>query len=117
MHGTYERELWNGHFLVLTADYPYRDDYHVTANNVVVGEEDAYGLLNASINYETENWRLSIWGKNLLDEDYFLHALDVGSNFSATSATDSTLVLVPALWTFGAINPPATVGVTAQYRF
>ena len=31
---------------------------------------DAYSLLNASLSYEQRAWRVTLWGRNLLDEDY-----------------------------------------------
>ena len=119
---TYEHQLDNGHFIIPTINYSWRDDYAVIANNVnrapgSAGLQEAYGLLDASLNYETDKWRLSLFAKNLTNEDYFLHVLDVASNYSAASATDSTPVYVPGLWTFGSINPPRTWGVELDVKF
>ena len=118
----YEHTLANNNFLVFKADYLRRDDYWVIArtNNTQPGSpgrNDAYGILDASISYETENWRLSLFGKNLTNDDYFLHALDVGANVVATSATDSTPVYVPGLWTFGTINADRTWGIELDHKF
>ena len=74
-------------------------------------------MLDASINYETENWRLSVFGKNMTDESYFVHVLDVAAGYSATSATNPDPVYVPGLWTFGTINRPRYFGAEVQYKF
>ena len=63
------------------------------------------------------NWRVSLFGKNLTEEDYFLHVLDVGANVVATSATNETPVYVPGLWTFGTINNDAIWGLEVDYKF
>jgi iron complex outermembrane receptor protein len=117
----YEQALGNGAFLVYGLNYSYKDDYWITANSVVVPNPDepglveSYGLLDASISYDAENWRVSVWGKNLTEEDYFMHVLDVGTNY--TSGPGNSPVPVPGLWTFGTINPPRTYGVEFEYRF
>ena len=76
-------------------NYRWKDDYavnasaggpkHYSADPLI---QDAYGILDASVNFETENWRVSFFGKNLTDESYFYHVLDVAAGYSATSATD-----------------------------
>ena len=35
---------------------------------------DSFSLLNAQVGYETERWRLSLWGRNLTDEDTLTRA-------------------------------------------
>ena len=120
--GAYEYELPNGHFIIPTVNYSWRDDYAVIANNVnrapgAAGLQESYGILDAALNYETDAWRLSFFVKNLTNQDYFLHVLDVASNYAATSATDPTPVYVPGLWTFGSINPPRTWGVELDIKF
>lgn len=122
LNALYEHELSNGNFIVFSGNYSWRDDYWVTArtNNTQPGRpgfNESYGLLDMSISYETENWRVSLFGKNLTDDDYFLHVLDVSANEFATSATDPTPVFVPGLWTFGTINAPRRWGVEFDYKF
>ena len=60
--------------------------------------------------------KISVFGKNITNTDYFQHVLDVGTSFGATP-TDSTPVAQPGLWTFGTINAPATYGVELQLKF
>jgi len=44
----------------------YLDEY----NKV---EQDPYTLMNASLGYETEQWTARVYGKNLLDEAFYVH--------------------------------------------
>ena len=38
---------------------------------------DSYGLLDASINYDWGQYRVSVFGRNLSDEGYFTHVFAV----------------------------------------
>ena len=116
----YEQPLANNSFLVYGLNYSYKDDYYITANTVsanpgVPGLVESYGLLDASVSYERENWSVSLWGKNLTDESYFLHVLDVGTNYAA--GPGNSAVPVPGLWTFGTISAPRTYGVEFRFKF
>ena len=122
--GTYEWQMANDAFIVAAMNYRWKDDYAINASyggpknyssDPLI--QESFGLLDASINYETENWRVSLFGKNLTDESYFYHVLDVAAGYSAASPTDATPVYVPGLWTFGTINRPRYFGVEAQYMF
>ncbi|MEY2909573.1 MAG: Pesticin receptor precursor [Pseudomonadota bacterium] len=121
----WEVEVASDVFVVTNVNYRYRDDYAVNASSnggpkhysVDPLMQDGFGLLDASINLETENWRLSIFGKNLTDESYMYHVLDVAAGFSATSATDPSPVYTPGLWTFGTMNRPRYFGAELQYQF
>lgn len=117
----YEQPLGNGNFLVYGVNYSYKDDYYIVGNTVQraaaqdSGLVEAYGLLDASISYETESWSVSLWGKNLTEENYFLHVLDVGTNYAA--GPNNSPVPVAGLWTFGTISPPRTYGVEFRFKF
>ncbi len=126
----WEHELANGAFLVANMAYTWKDDYYISASTSVPkpnyggGDEsfnpskvDAFGLLDASINYETENWTVSIFGKNLTDENYFMSFLDVGGNVVAAGPDDTTAVYAPGLWSFGTLNRPRYFGAEVRYKF
>ncbi len=126
----YEQPLANGHALVYGTNYSYKSDYYVVANtlspydvspqggfNSNPGHIKAYGDLDASIAYDAEKWKVSIWGKNLTDERHFLHVLDVGTEYSSGPNNQPVPVPFSTLWTFGTINPPRTYGVSAQVKF
>jgi iron complex outermembrane recepter protein len=119
--GNYVHEFDSGHKLSLNAGYNYRSSYYIIANTVTFGPENpglvrGYGLLDLSISYDTDRFRVSVFGKNVTDENYFMHVLDVGTGFGATPG-NSAPVALPGLWTFGSINPPATFGVELQVKF
>ena len=60
--------------LLLNANYSWQDDYFTGASNSPDFLIDSYGLVNASIGFETSDkrWRLSLWGNNLSDKEYVL---------------------------------------------
>ncbi len=121
----YEDGLSNGDFLVYSLNYRWKDDYCISANNYGIeshyssnpGCNESFGLVDGSINYESENWRISFYGKNLTDEDYILHFLDVAAGYAAKSATDSTPVYGAGLWSFGTVNRPRHFGIEFEYKF
>ncbi len=126
----WEHELPNGAFLVSNLTYTWKDDYYISASSNIAkpnyngGEErynpskvEAFGLLDASINYETESWTISVFGKNLTDENYFMSFLDVSAQVVAAGPTDSSPTYLPGLWSFGTLNRPRYFGAEVRYKF
>ena len=120
----WEFQVGQDAFIVANVNYRYLDNYQIQSNSggpkhydVDPTKQPSFGLLDASINFETEHWRLSLFGKNLTDDSYFYHVLDVSAAYAATSATDSSANYVPGLWTFGTVNRPRYFGAEVQYRF
>jgi iron complex outermembrane receptor protein len=125
LNGMYEYPVGPGK-LVLTTSYTWKDTYYVTANTLSAsswadqpGKNKSYGLLDASINYETDSWKFSFFGKNLTNSTYWLHVLDVGTSYNGTSSTNGTPVVIPGagLFSFGTINAPRTWGGEIQFKF
>lgn len=56
--------------LVLRAQYAYRDGFFTDVTNNPTRDIDSYGLLDASLRFETDTWRVSLWGRNLTEENY-----------------------------------------------
>ncbi len=121
----YEYLLGNGDSLIFAADYALKDDYYVVANTVntytALGQKnpgliDSFGLLNASVSYKAENFKLSIFGRNLTGTDYFQHVLDVGTTFGVEPGSTEP-VPVGGLWGFGTINAPTTYGAEVTIEF
>ena len=53
---------------------------------------DAYDTLNARISFDAENWGVTIWGRNITDENYLeevIPAPEFGGSFVHPSARDS----------------------------
>jgi iron complex outermembrane receptor protein len=64
-------------------------------------EQDAYAVLNGRIGLEAvDQWKVTLWGKNLADEDYLT---------AADTAGDGGLSQIPAL--------PRTYGMTVDWFF
>lgn len=71
-------------------------------------QSEAYELLNASLGIDGENWRLSLWGRNLTDEDYYVRGFGgFGNDPRKGYATEP-------YYQFG---EPRMIGVTASYSF
>lgn len=51
-------------------DFYFSDSHHV--------QSDPYELLNIRVRYSTERWSLSLWGRNLTDQDYAVRGFFFG---------------------------------------
>lgn len=89
----------------LRADYIFMDDH---ATNVApeadLREQDIQDreLLNARIGWRNDNWNLSLWGKNLTDDEYAVQT----ANTFLFSGMDAFF-----------LAPPRTYGATLRYDF
>ena len=63
----YRRSHWYFQISVDAKDEFFFSDRHAVRS-------DKYALVNANAGYETERWKISIWGRNLNDKDYFTRA-------------------------------------------
>jgi len=74
------------------------------------GQLDGYDLFNASLNWSSGNVSVTLWGRNLSDEDYAVHGLYFGvdprDEFGAWSNQ-----------TYTQLGEPRTFGVEASYSF
>ena len=126
----YEISMGNSDVIVLTANYRWRDDWSKNGNNYgqdhlpygSLSRIEAQGFLDASINYESENWRLSFFGKNLTDERYLMHYLDVNGNYCLTGSpgcpdTSPGISYMQGAWSFGTYNRPRYFGAELQLKF
>lgn len=55
-----------------------KDEFYFSNSNNT--KSSSYVLLNSSIDYQIENWKVSIWGRNLLDKDYSTRGFYFGNN-------------------------------------
>ena len=87
----------------LNGSYAWSDNYYNGAANKQIESVEAVGLLNASLAYITpdEKGRITLWAKNLTDEDVKLF----GSDFNI------------AIGGAAAYGPPRTYGVRLTYQF
>jgi len=83
-------------------EYNYTDEFYMAQDLDENLLNDDTQLVNARIGLigEDERWELTLWGRNLLDEEYYIAGFDV-----------------PVLSGFAGINaPPLTYGITLNYR-
>ncbi|GAM96775.1 outer membrane receptor proteins, mostly Fe transport [alpha proteobacterium U9-1i] len=87
----------------LAADASYRSDFSSSATESDYLNIDSYSLLNARVGFRGENgWDVFVWGRNILDEDYF-EILSAGGSSSGYYA--------------GLPGDPRTYGVTLRTEF
>ncbi|MHA7817246.1 MAG: TonB-dependent receptor [Pseudohaliea sp.] len=96
---TYEWEVGGGNAW-LRGSYRYIGDHFTTATNNPETENDAQGLVDASINYAVGDLQFSLFGRNLTDEDTYTHGYEVAG-----------------LWSYAATRRPRTYGVEVVYNF
>lgn len=86
--------------LVFQFDGAFYGDQFLEVTNGPGTEQDAYNVSNLSVSYETENWTVTLWSKNIFDEIYKAYSLDLGV-LGATSY----------------YAPPRTSGISVKYQF
>jgi iron complex outermembrane receptor protein len=97
------------------ANYYYRDDYRLFEDSDQL-QEEGYGMLNASVNWQSDGgqWYGGLHLKNLTDEEYLVggynFAVDNGDgSFGPGLGGDTTLI--------GYYGDPRTLSLTLGYRF
>ena len=68
---TYSKGPWSVSVSIDAKDAFYFSDSHDV-------QSEAYEILNTTIGYSGENWRLSLWGRNLTDQDYAVRGFFFG---------------------------------------
>jgi len=70
-------------------------------------KSDPYYLINARLSYIRDNWEVSLWGRNLTDEEYQVRGFEFGND-----PRDGYLSHA-----YYQLGEPRIVGVTAAYNF
>ena len=74
----YEMPLLS-HNLVLQLNFDYQSDYYFDQNENPYAEQTGYTLWNGFIRYESDDWDVSLWGKNLFGQHYSNLKFDLSS--------------------------------------
>jgi len=83
-----------------------KDEFYFSDRHAV--QSDSYALLNANITYATDTWTLSLWGRNLTDEDVQVRAFgSFGNDPRKGYVTEPYLQY----------GEPSIVGLTFGYEF
>ena len=80
--------------------YHYLDEYYTDFTNAPELKNDSQNLVDASINFEYGPTRLSLFGRNLTEEDAYMIGYDVAG-----------------IWTYSAARPPRTWGIEITHEF
>lgn len=99
LDATYEWDMAGGTAWVRGA-YHYIGENFVNVTNAPELENDAQNLLDASVNYSINSFTFSLFGRNLTEEDGYIHGYDVAG-----------------LWSYAATRPPRTYGFEMIYNF
>lgn len=99
----YDWSMDNGLGWSIQADAKYTDEMYKEATNSPLAQTDDYTIVNGRIALmgSDDSWELSIWGKNLTDEDYREHVFIV--DFFAITGD--------------LYNTPRTYGASFTYNF
>ena len=65
-----------------------------TDSNDAAFTSDAYQLLDFQASYSNDNLKVSLWAKNILDQQYYLEYVDSGIGWRGTPATIGTTVSI-----------------------
>ena len=94
----------NGNGFFARLDTTARDEFYFDVSHDQ--ESQAYELLHARVGYESDNWVVQLWGRNLTDKDYAVRGFYFGNeppDFAASLYTR--------------LGDPRQVGVTIERRF
>ena len=99
LDATYEWQIGGGEAWVRGA-YHFLGEHFVEQTNRAELENDDQHLLDLSLNYAINGVQLSLFGRNLTDEDGYAHGLNVSG-----------------LWAYASPRAPRTWGVEVVYSF
>ena len=97
----YDLEVGNELTLATRLEHSYIDSYYLEEDLDPHLKNDAVNLVNLRLSLRSPNirWEVALWGRNILDEEYFVFGLDI-----------------PTLGGYaGVVAPEATYGVTVRY--
>lgn len=90
----------------------FKTDHNTSSTYIPQGSDESYETLNIRFGYRTDQWDVSLWGKNITNEN---HSMRVRGYTTASiiagsaGSNDNSYV--------SAISDPATYGVTFSYNF
>ncbi len=70
---------FGGASVVAQLSFDYQSEFYFDQNESPYAKQDAYTLWDANVSYSRDSWQLSLWGKNLTDEEYSHLKFDLSS--------------------------------------
>lgn len=68
--------------LAMRGSWSYTSEFHTSVDNNPDLAQDAYSLFDASLNYSRDNWRVSLFGRNLSNE-FFVDVKSISQNYQS----------------------------------
>jgi iron complex outermembrane receptor protein len=99
LDATYDWQVGGGEAWVRGA-YHFIGGHFVEQTNRAELENDGSHILDLSVNYAINGVTVSLYGRNLTDEDSYAHGLNVSG-----------------LWAYASPRPPRTWGLEVVYNF
>lgn len=87
--------------------YRYTGEYWWDLGELEPGYQKSIGLVDGSVSLAKDRWRITLWGKNLTEEEYYSSGFSVQSD-PVTGQGGSSL---------NRIGDPRTYGISASYNF
>lgn len=92
--------------------YSWRDDYESTLTNHPGTQIESFGLVDSSLTFERDQWRVSLFGRNLNDDDSYSHDYVVTPNRPQQGVNNPG-----SLWKFATVRSPRELGLEVAYSF
>ena len=92
--------------LALTLDVEGKDEFYLSSSHNE--QTESYELLNANLTYNVEGWQLSLWGRNLTDEDIIIRG------FGGFGNDPRKFYETEAYYQYG---EPRMFGLSGKYNF
>lgn len=92
--------------LALTMEIEGKDSFYLSSSHNE--KTQSYELLNVNVDYAIDNWHVSVWGRNLTDEDVIVRG------FGGFGNDPRKYYVVEPYYQFG---EPRTFGINTQYTF
>ena len=105
VRGEYVRRLTGNMQAGGGIEYNFRSSSYYTSDDSAYSRIDGYGLVNVhvSVGSTSDRWQVSLWAKNLFNQEYFA-SLSVGGVFAAG-------------YVAGTVGDPRTYGATVRMQF
>ena len=106
---TMEWDAFGGN-LTWRASYSWTDKYEATTTNYPESGVEETGILDSSLSLDLNEWQVSLYGRNLTDEDSWTHNYVVNAFREDIDGNG-------ALWRFAQRRPPREIGMEVLYKF
>ena len=89
----------------LRANIEGKDEFYFS--NSHNAKSGSYAITNASVEYQKQNWRFTLWGRNLFDKDYYTRGFFFGNDPRIGYAERA----------YKQIADPRVIGMTVSYDY